>query len=425
MAPSLPVEFTGQKVSKKLSSKNSLSRKMGKTRKVSKGYSNGFVPDYRHAVETMADSEGYVDTEISEDSCGRGRKFINPNANVESCQQFGGVPLQVISLSNLTSFERHELGLRLKGELEQVRLFWKNHENVVSPSSDVHSCSAGQRKPVPLPVSQSKKRGPVGRNGNGGGRSKKALLSQPSTGNAMLMKQCETLLNCVMEQKFGFIFNAPVDIVKLNIPDYYTVIKHPMDLGTVKTKLHSGEYADPWGFAADVRLTFSNAMTYNPRGNEVHGLAETFSKFFEFRWKTIEKKLSAPMRPNVQETATETIPMPPLKKKKISPFASEIKQIQEPVRRTMSVAEKQKISAELEASLAELPDRIIDFLKENSSNGNATEDEIEIDIEILSDDILFKLRKLLDDFLVVKQKKPEKAETCEIEVQPTTFFPIK
>lgn len=445
MAPTFPVEFSGQRVSKKLSQKN-FDRMMGKTRKVSKGHSYGFVPDYRHAVETMADSEGFgssgrVDTEMtaSEDSCAPRRKCINPTA--DSYQQLG-VPIQVLSLSKLSSFERKELGFRLKRELEQVRTFQKNIAMVssLSPSSDVHSCSAGQRRPIPelsrstsVPAPHCKKKVPPGRN-NGGARSKKAaaggrvdsakkaLPLPPASGNAMLMKQCETLLNRLMSHNFGWVFNTPVDVVALKIPDYYTVIKHPMDLGTVKTKLTSGKYVDPWAFTADVRLTFSNAMTYNPRGNDVHIMAETLSKFFEVRWKAIEKKLLVttesvvPTRPNIMETE-----MPPFKKKKTTYLGNEI--TQEPVKKTMSDSEKHKLSSELESSLAELPESIIDFLKENSSNGNqTTEDEIEIDIDTLSDDTLFKLRKLLDDYLVEKQKNMANAETCEIELHNESGF---
>ncbi|KVI04488.1 protein of unknown function DUF223 [Cynara cardunculus var. scolymus] len=47
-------EFAGQRVPKNLSQMK-FTRMMGKTRSFSKGYSYGFVPDYRHAVETMAD----------------------------------------------------------------------------------------------------------------------------------------------------------------------------------------------------------------------------------------------------------------------------------------------------------------------------------------------------------------------------------
>lgn len=119
---------------------------------------------------------------------------------------------------------------------------------------------------VGMSASQGKKRAPAGQNElrtkrpTAVGRFDSAKQSfLPSSSHAMLMKQCETLLNRLQTHQHGWVFNSPVDVVKLNIPDYYTVIKHPMDLGTVKTKLTSGDYLNPLEFATDVRLTFSNA----------------------------------------------------------------------------------------------------------------------------------------------------------------------
>ena len=59
------------------------------------------------------------------------------------------------------------------------------------------------------------------------------------------MKQCGTLLRRFMLHKFGWVFNTPIDIVKLNIPDYFKVIKKPMDLGIIKRKQEMDIYSDP------------------------------------------------------------------------------------------------------------------------------------------------------------------------------------
>ncbi|KAI7735460.1 hypothetical protein M8C21_017818 [Ambrosia artemisiifolia] len=353
--------------------------------------------------KTMADSEGYGSSgRVGTDE--PRKKSMNLNS-CDSNQQFG----------------RKQLESRLKGELERVRTLRMRIEDGYLPSSDVNSHNAGQRKDR-VNVLKDIKNGNVGL--------KKVGRPTAATGNPVLMKQCDTLLKRLMGHNFGWVFNTPVDVVALKIPDYHTVIKHPMDLGTVKMKLSSGKYADPWGFVADVRLTFSNAMTYNPRGNDVHVMAETLSKFFEVRWKAIEKKLSVsvgteslvPMRRNVQETEPEGVNiMPPIKKRRTASVGVEIQQ--EPLMKkkkvmVMSVVEKHKLGSDLEASLADLPATIVDFLKQNSSNGNAAMDEeIEIDIDRLSDETLFKLRKLLDDFLVGKQKNMMEEETCEVEIR--------
>ncbi|KAL6997013.1 hypothetical protein U1Q18_007136 [Sarracenia purpurea var. burkii] len=453
MAPTVPIEYIGHRESKTCSQRVPKVM-MGKARKISKGHSTGFVPDYRHAVETVTESEGFgssgrVETEMtaSEDSYAPKRKCIS--LNVDAYDGFG-VPLQVLSLSKMSHSEKKELEVRLKSELEQVRLLQKKiaslNSNVVvlSPTSDIRSCSDGQKRPplenfprsVGVSTSQGKKRPPPRRNGPNGPRAKRPTTGRfgsvkesiaPSTSNAMLMKQCLTLLNRLMAHQYGWVFNTPVDAIKLNIPDYFNVIKHPMDLGTVKSKLLAGDYSSPLDFGADVRLTFSNALTFNPPGNDVHIMAETLSKYFEVRWKPIEKKVPVIIDAPVPSTSSVDIEtetphlMPPSKNKNLAPIDNMIKE--ESVKRVMTDVEKHKLSTELEAQLAELPENIIEFLKKQSYNASQTdEDEIEIDIDTLSDDTLFTLRKLLDDYLLEKQEKQGRAEPCEMELLNESGF---
>ncbi|GAB2243351.1 hypothetical protein Droror1_Dr00020126 [Drosera rotundifolia] len=74
------------------------------------------------------------------------------------------------------------------------------------------------------------------------------------------------LLKQMKSHKYGWVFNPPVDVVKLGIPDYFQIIKHLMDLGTIKGKMSSCECSNPMNFAANVRLIFSNALTYDAAG---------------------------------------------------------------------------------------------------------------------------------------------------------------
>ncbi|KAF5475246.1 hypothetical protein F2P56_007075 [Juglans regia] len=101
---------------------------------------------------------------------------------------------------------------------------------------------------------------------------------------------CSTILKKLMSHPAGWVFNKPVDPVALNIPDYFTIISNPMDLGTIKFKLEKNMYFDTEGFAADIRLTFSNAMLYNPPGNSVHKMAQELNNVFETRWKSFGEK---------------------------------------------------------------------------------------------------------------------------------------
>uniref|UniRef100_A0A914UIK5 histone acetyltransferase n=1 Tax=Plectus sambesii TaxID=2011161 RepID=A0A914UIK5_9BILA len=54
-------------------------------------------------------------------------------------------------------------------------------------------------------------------------------------------------------------FRVPVDPELLSIPDYFEIVKKPMDLSTIKEKLDSGDYKNPWEFCDDMWLMFENA----------------------------------------------------------------------------------------------------------------------------------------------------------------------
>ncbi|KAG6692120.1 hypothetical protein I3842_10G097200 [Carya illinoinensis] len=105
-----------------------------------------------------------------------------------------------------------------------------------------------------------------------------------------LTYQCSTILKKLMTHPTSWVFNQPVDPVALNIPDYLLIITNPMDLGTIKSKLEKNMYFGSEEFAADIRLTFSNAMLYNPPDNSVHKMAQELNNVFETRWKSLMEK---------------------------------------------------------------------------------------------------------------------------------------
>ncbi|KAE8696442.1 hypothetical protein F3Y22_tig00110670pilonHSYRG00015 [Hibiscus syriacus] len=108
-----------------------------------------------------------------------------------------------------------------------------------------------------------------------------------------MTQQCTTLLNALIKHPAGWVFSQPVDPIALRIPDYFSIIKIPMDLGTIKSKLAKKAYISIEEFVADIKLTFSNAMLYNPPSNNVHKMAEEIDEFFEVRWKALEEKWNA------------------------------------------------------------------------------------------------------------------------------------
>ncbi|KAF7873893.1 hypothetical protein EAF04_002565 [Stromatinia cepivora] len=97
------------------------------------------------------------------------------------------------------------------------------------------------------------------------------------------LKWCEETLNEMKKSKylmFSSAFMAPVDPVALQIPNYFTIIKSPMDISTVSEKLQNGAYTRAKEFEQDVKLIFQNCYKFNPEGNPVRVMGQQFEELF-------------------------------------------------------------------------------------------------------------------------------------------------
>lgn len=110
---------------------------------------------------------------------------------------------------------------------------------------------------------------------------------------AKLKAKCGELLKGLQSHTHGWVFNTPVDPVELGLPDYFDIIKKPMDLGTVSKKLDNGMYHFIEDFAAEVNLTFDNAITYNEEGSVVYGMAKELKAKFVADHKKLLTQLEA------------------------------------------------------------------------------------------------------------------------------------
>ncbi|KAJ2584402.1 hypothetical protein GGH95_000404, partial [Coemansia sp. RSA 1836] len=103
---------------------------------------------------------------------------------------------------------------------------------------------------------------------------KPAKLDQSDS--AEWMSLCTRVLLRLQAQPSAIEFMAPVDPIKQGVPTYFDVIKQPIDLSTIRTKLlvrHA--YKSPEEFKADVELLFSNCFLFNTPGTYVHTQCET------------------------------------------------------------------------------------------------------------------------------------------------------
>ena len=122
-----------------------------------------------------------------------------------------------------------------------------------------------------------------------GGRPKKKKYE-------LQLRFCQEALKDITNPKhwqMNQYFTHPVDPVALNIPTYFQIIKKPMDLGTVQTKLDNNVYEKAKDFEEDVRQVFKNCYKFNPEGDHVNQMGHALEEFFDKKWATKDDWIAA------------------------------------------------------------------------------------------------------------------------------------
>ena len=76
-------------------------------------------------------------------------------------------------------------------------------------------------------------------------------------------KIARQLMNTLWKVRDADLFHKPVNPVELNIPNYFDIIKKPMDFSTVKKKLNNCSYTNLKEYCEDMDLIFNNCVLYN------------------------------------------------------------------------------------------------------------------------------------------------------------------
>ncbi|XP_030618240.1 protein polybromo-1 isoform X11 [Delphinapterus leucas] len=75
---------------------------------------------------------------------------------------------------------------------------------------------------------------------------------------------------------------------KVQYPDYYAIIKEPIDLKTIAQRIQNGSYKSVHAMAKDIDLLAKNAKTYNEPGSQVFKDANSIKKIFYMKKAEIE-----------------------------------------------------------------------------------------------------------------------------------------
>ena len=101
------------------------------------------------------------------------------------------------------------------------------------------------------------------------------------------LRFCEKVLTELSKAKYNHVswpFMTAVDPVALNIPTYHSIIKKPMDFGSMKAKLDHGEYENAKEFEADARQVFQNCYRFNPQSDPINHTGHQFEAVFDSEW---------------------------------------------------------------------------------------------------------------------------------------------
>ncbi|PVU98872.1 hypothetical protein BB559_001219 [Furculomyces boomerangus] len=113
------------------------------------------------------------------------------------------------------------------------------------------------------------------------GSSKQKTTKKNPLSKAVITKKMRKILKKIATHKSAGPFLRPVDPISDGCPDYFDVIKSPIDLSTIQARIEEGKYAQLSDFSADVELMFSNCFKFNPENTIVYKIGRELEAFFK------------------------------------------------------------------------------------------------------------------------------------------------
>lgn len=136
----------------------------------------------------------------------------------------------------------------------------------------------------------------------------KSVVARPSSSSSTSKKKdfkqaCFKLLEMFKRKDAYYIFQDPVDTT--TYPEYLSIIKHPMDLGTMRKKVELHHYLEALEFQRDFELMCENCKTFNPPGSFHHGWGQ---KMLDYGKRLLEREIPN-MLPPPRSTPPSTTPI--------------------------------------------------------------------------------------------------------------------
>lgn len=106
------------------------------------------------------------------------------------------------------------------------------------------------------------------------------------------------VLAVLLKHKYVAPFRRPVNTIKLNVPDYYQIIKHPMDFGTIRKRINNCYYYSASECIQDFATVFINCYRYNRADDDIVLMAHTLQQLFAQKIQDMpEEEIEIPLMP--------------------------------------------------------------------------------------------------------------------------------
>ncbi|KAH0874794.1 hypothetical protein HID58_072156 [Brassica napus] len=210
-------------------------------------------------------------------------------------------------------------------------------------------------------------------------------------GIIQILKNCDSLLTRLIKHKFGWIFNAPVDAAKLGLHHYHTIVKKPLDLGTLKSKLRESCYTSPLEFAEDKwRPLETQFESLNRRQQQRPVSTKT---------RCVEPlPLQDPIVENRTLERAESMTNPVEPAALTVPFEKREEEEEACGKRDLAFDEKQRLSEDLQDLPFNKLEAVVQIIKKRNPKLAQQEDEIELDIDSLDLQTLWELYRYVTEY---------------------------
>lgn len=209
------------------------------------------------------------------------------------------------------------------------------------------------------------------------------------------------------------MFAQPVDPVRDNCPNYFDLVKQPMDLGTIRQKILSGQYKSVTQWKNDVELVWSNSYLYNSKSSllglitkemqdQFHKMTEALSDSSDQDWMNQLNIYHKDFNELMKESPKTAVAQNPKKKSHSNKNGHNNQAEPMEIRRHFQPFSKEEL-LKLTDDINNLSKRshivsIIDLIKKLEPNVSEEGDELSVDMNTLQPSTLHSLRLRVDQF---------------------------